>query len=324
MEKRNKNNKKTSSGYKKASFKDVNNKTIGKAIKVNYPLPLMEFLLRNYKQFSRNNIKSMLSRKQILVNDIPTSKFDYMLVKGDIVSISSSSNKEAISIKDKIKILYEDEDLVVINKQAGLLSIATDKEKEDTAYRYVNEYVRLENPSNRIFVLHRLDKETSGILMFAKNEQIKEAMQNDWNNIIQNREYIAICEGGPFLKKEGQYTSYLLQTKTNLMYSTHDKEGQKAITYYQVLNEKDIYSLVKINIDTGRKNQIRVHMKDLGHQVVGDDKYNSKNDPLNRLGLHCRILEFDHPLKKDKHYKFIAPVPKEFLNFFGIKKLISK
>ena len=314
-------NKKPSTTLKK-DYKVKNDIKIGKEIKVNYPLPLMEFLLRNYKQFSRNNIKALLARKQILVNDIPTSKFDYELVIGDIVSISKTSlTKGAPSIKDKIKIIYEDEDLVVINKQAGLLSIATDKEKEDTAYRYVNEYVRLDDPKNRIFVLHRLDKETSGILMFAKNEAFKDAMQKDWNNQIQKREYIAVCEGGPFSKKEGNYTSYLMSTKTNLMYSTHDKEGQKAITHYQVLHEKDIYSLVKINIDTGRKNQIRVHMKDLGHQVVGDDKYDSLNDPLHRLGLHCRILEFDHPLKKDKHYKFIAPVPKEFLNFFNIKKI---
>ncbi|MGN1294764.1 MAG: RluA family pseudouridine synthase, partial [Bacilli bacterium] len=274
----NKNKKKTNKkplNTSKKEYKFTNDKKIAKEIKVNYPLPLMEFLLKNYKQFSRNNIKAMLGRKQILVNDIPTSKFDYQLVVGDKVSISSSTNKGSISLKDKIKIIYEDDDLIVINKQAGLLSIATDKEKEDTAYRYVNEYVRLQNAKNRIFVLHRLDKETSGILMFAKNEEFKEAMQKDWNNQIQKREYIAICEGGHFQKKEGDYTSYLMSTKTNLMYSTHDKEGQKAITHYQVLHEKDIYSLVRINIDTGRKNQIRVHMKDLGHQIVGDDKYDS-------------------------------------------------
>ena len=182
------------------------------------------------------------------------------------------------------------------------------------------DYVREENPKNRVFVVHRLDKETSGVLLFSKSENLKDLLQDRWNDLVQTREYIAICEG-IFNKKEGTRVSYLLPTKTNLMFSSHKpNDGQKAITHYQVIEENEEYSILKVKIDTGRKNQIRVHMKDLGHNVVGDDKYGSEKNPINRLGLHARVLEFEHPVN-DKHFKFIADVPKEFLDLFGLKKI---
>lgn len=290
-------------------------------IVVNYPMKLMDFIIKNYPSYSRNNVKSLLQRKQVLVNDIPISQFDYELILKDVVKISPYSNKSIVGKKFPLKVIYEDEEFIVINKPHGLLSISTDKEKEITAYRLVSDYVRNKNPKERIFVVHRLDKETSGILVFVKNASLKEAMQDDWNSLVKTREYYAICEGGPFEKKCGKHVSYLLETKTNLMYSSHDAKGQKAITNYEVVAEKDIYSLVKVNLESGRKNQIRVHMKDLHHQVVGDEKYSSSTNPISRLGLHCRVLEFDHPTNKTKHFKFISPVPKEFLNLFEITKI---
>ena len=243
--------------------------------------------------------------------------------KGDNIRVEIELEDEMIDwplIENTCRIEYEDDNYLVINKPSGLLSIADDKDKEHTAYRYMMDYVREENPKNRIFVVHRIDKETSGVMIFTKSNELKEALQDKWNSLVKLREYIAICEGH-FEAKEGTRISSLLQAKTNLMYSSRNpKEGLKAITHYWVMEEIEEYSLVRVHIDTGRKNQIRVHMKDLGHNVVGDDKYGSTLDPIKRLGLHARILEFDHPTK-DKHFKFIADVPKEFLNLFNLKKI---
>lgn len=296
------------------------NQKLFKEKKVISNVELLTFLLDNFTSMSRNNIKKLLANQQILVNGAAVRQFDFLLAKGDIVSISPYKVRKDGKRVSKLKILYEDDELIVINKPAGLLTIATDKEKEQTAYRLMMDYVREENPKNRVFVVHRLDKETSGVLLFSKSENLKDLLQDRWNDLVQTREYIAICEG-IFNKKEGTRVSYLLPTKTNLMFSSHKpNDGQKAITHYQVIEENEEYSILKVKIDTGRKNQIRVHMKDLGHNVVGDDKYGSEKNPINRLGLHARVLEFEHPVN-DKHFKFIADVPKEFLDLFGLKKI---
>lgn len=305
---------------KNSSPKTRPNQKLFKEKKVNSNVELLTFLLDNFTSMSRNNIKKLLANQQILVNGAAVRQFDFLLAKGDIVSISPYKIRKDGKRVSKLKILYEDDELIVINKPAGLLTIATDKEKEQTAYRLMMDYVREENPKNRVFVVHRLDKETSGVLLFSKSENLKDLLQDRWNDLVQTREYIAICEG-IFNKKEGTRVSYLLPTKTNLMFSSHKpNDGQKAITHYQVIEENEEYSILKVKIDTGRKNQIRVHMKDLGHNVVGDDKYGSEKNPINRLGLHARVLEFEHPVN-DKHFKFIADVPKEFLDLFGLKKI---
>ena len=316
----NKNYQKSSKNRKKPQNTQRPNQKIFKEVIVKTPMELLPFLLANFTSMSRNNLKKLLGNQQILVNGASIKQFDFMLVKGDVVSISPYKVKKDGKRVSKLKILFEDDEIIAINKPNGLLTIADDKEKENTAYRLMMDYVREENPKNRIFVVHRLDKETSGVLIFVKNENLKELLQDRWNSLVQTREYIAICEG-QFTKKEGTRVSYLLPTKTNLMFSSHrPNDGQKAITHYQVIAETEDYSLTKVKIDTGRKNQIRVHMKDLGHNVVGDDKYGSTKNPINRLGLHARVLEFDHPVN-DKHFKFIADVPKEFLEVFSLKKI---
>ena len=316
----NKNYQKSSKNRKKPQNTQRPNQKIFKEVIVKTPMELLPFLLTNFTSMSRNNLKKLLGNQQILVNGASIKQFDFMLVKGDVVSISPYKVKKDGKRVSKLKILFEDDEIIAINKPNGLLTIADDKEKENTAYRLMMDYVREENPKNRIFVVHRLDKETSGVLIFVKNENLKELLQDRWNSLVQTREYIAICEG-QFTKKEGTRVSYLLPTKTNLMFSSHrPNDGQKAITHYQVIAETEDYSLTKVKIDTGRKNQIRVHMKDLGHNVVGDDKYGSTKNPINRLGLHARVLEFDHPVN-DKHFKFIADVPKEFLEVFSLKKI---
>ncbi len=216
----------------------------------------------------------------------------------------------------KLDIIYEDKEILVINKPTKKLTIATSKEQNRTLYHEVREYIKKQNPRNKIFIVHRLDKDTSGVILFAKSERLKKLFQDNWDFLCQKREYLAIVEGKPKCKKD-TIKSYLLETKTLQVYSTTDsKKGRLAITEYEVLESNKSYSLVKINIKTGRKNQIRVHMSDIGCPIVGDKKYNSKTNPINRLGLHAKVLEIKHPITK-KVMKFEAKEPKIITLMFG-------
>lgn len=255
---------------------------------------LLDFLLLNLKNQSRNHIKSLLTHRLVSVDGAVITQYDSALSKGQIVSI----NRPVIQAQTQKgpDIIYEDRDIIVINKPSGLLSIASDKEKEATAYRMLTDYVRLKNPRNRIFAVHRLDRGTSGILLVAKNEKMKFALQDNWADLVSQRAYIAVVEG-QLKEKSGRIQSWLKETKTLFMYSSSKVgDGLEAITNYKVLNETAEYSLLDIHLETGRKNQIRVHMKELGHSVVGDKKYGAKTDPLKRLGLHAYKLELKHPL----------------------------
>lgn len=278
---------------------------------------LMEFLLLTLTGQSRNNIKSLLSRKQVLVNDVPISQFDFALYAKDLVKVTPFTNRRVVVIKgDKLSVIHEDDELIVINKQSGLISIASDKESVRTAYRLVNEHVQRNDPRARVFVVHRLDEDTSGVLMFAKSLALRDALQDDWNNIVTKRGYYAIVEGN-LEDKEGVVKSYLHKTKTNMMFSGHkgrDGEGQYAETEYKVVKNNDNYSLIDVNLKTGRKNQIRVHMNDLGHPVVGDKKYGIKNADATRLMLHAYEINFIHPFTK-KLVKFKAKTPNIFATF---------
>ena len=273
---------------------------------------LMDFLLLSLTDKSRNNIKSLLSRKQILVNDVPVSQFDFKLYAKDEVKVTPFTNKRVVVLKgEKLSIIHEDDELIVINKTSGLISVASEKESEKTAFRLVSEHVQHNDANARVFVVHRLDEDTSGVLIFAKNPMLKEALQKDWNTIVKKRGYYAIVEG--ILEEEqGTVKSFLHKTKTNMMYSGHkSKDGQYAETEYKVVKSNDKYTLVDVNIKTGRKNQIRVHMNDLGHPVVGDKKYGVKNSEAVRLMLHAYELQFIHPLT-NKLVKFKANTPKSF------------
>ena len=269
---------------------------------------LLEFLFEVLKGQSRNSVKSILSSKRVSIDGAPVTQFDFKLYPGDTVIISNNPIRK--KTRSNLPILYEDNEIIVINKPSGLLSIASDKEKSSTAYRMLSDYVQQKDKHNRIFVVHRLDEDTSGVLMVAKNPEIQKALQDNWNDIVTKRGYYAIVEG-QMPNKEGTVKSYLKKNAQNLMYSSKDKNGQFSITHYKVMKENDKYSLLDVNIDTGRKNQIRVHMGDLGHYVVGDDKYGSPSNPLKRLGLHAYCLEYKHPMT-GKIMKFTAPMPKEF------------
>lgn len=271
---------------------------------------LMEYLI-NDLCFSRNNAKKLLSCHLVSVNGAPISQFDFKLVKGDSLLISKKPIRK--KKRSNLPIIYEDDDFIVIDKPYGLLSVASDKEKNSTAYRMVMDYLQEKDKHARIYVVHRIDKETSGVLMFAKNEDLKEVLQEKWNDIVLNRSYYAIVEG-IMEKKEDSITNYLKMNSLNLMYVTKnklDKKAQKCITNYKVIKENNKFSLLDVKIYTGRKNQIRVTLGDLGHYVLGDDKYGEPLNPINRLCLHAYQLEFINPLN-NKKYNFICPIPKEF------------
>lgn len=216
------------------------------------------------------------------------------------------------------EILYEDKELIVINKPAGQLTVAADGPTTLTAWRQVTDYLQIRNKKARAQVVHRLDRDTSGVLLFAKNEGLKLAFQEKWNELVTCRGYAAVVDGKPE-QEEGTIRTFLLENKAHIVYSAPERKGGKeAITHYKAVESRKGFTLMDVRIDTGRKNQIRVHMKDLGCPVVGDKKYGSGADPLRRLGLHAGVLEVHHP-KTGALLRFEAPLPPEFTRLFPQK-----
>jgi 23S rRNA pseudouridine1911/1915/1917 synthase len=278
------------------------------------PGELMDFLIEQLPDKGRNNIKSLLTHRQVTVVNKVVTKYNHPLQAGQEVIINWSLVREKANIKG-LKLIYEDSELIVIDKPAGLLSIASDIEKQYTAYHQLTDYVRRHDPENRIFIVHRLDRDTSGVMLFAKNEEVKHALQDAWKELVVDRAYVAVVEGH-VNKQEGQIKSWLLETKTKMMYSSSTPgDGLEAITRYKVLQAITPYSLLEIRLETGRKNQIRVHMKDIGHSIVGDKKYGSISNPIGRLGLHAHLLAFHHPVTGDL-MRFETEVPKLFTRLF--------
>ncbi len=215
----------------------------------------------------------------------------------------------------KLDIIYEDKNLLAVNKPHNLLTISTNKEKEKTLYHEVLTYVKKKN--QKIFIIHRLDKDTSGIVLFAKNEKIKNQLQENWSNV--KRFYVALVEGK--ITDKGEVKSYLKETKTLLTYSA--KEGKFAHTKYEPIISSNKCTLLNIQILTGRKNQIRVHMKDINHQIIGDKKYGSKINNVKHLYLTANKLIFVHPITK-KEIILEIKTPKEYINYLEKSNIIAK
>lgn len=275
---------------------------------------LMNFLMEKMPEKSRTSIKSLLTKRKVFVNDSIVSQYNHTLLPGNLVTIDWGKSETPDNMKG-ISIVYEDDDVIVIEKENGILSVATDNEREKTAYKMLKEYLKAKNPKNKIFVVHRLDRDTSGIMIFAKNEKAQEILQTTWNDSVKERTYVALVEGT--VKKDSDtIISYLKENKAFITYSSQDpKEGKKAVSHYKVLKRNKNYSLLEVNIETGRKNQIRVHMQDLGHSVVGDKKYGSTKNPINRLGLHASTIVFVHPITK-KVLHFSSKIPSAFTKIF--------
>jgi pseudouridine synthase, RluA family len=282
---------------------------------VTEPDELLKFLQAQIPNKSRNNLKSLLEHHQISVDQDIITQYNYPLKPGQKVVVNWS--KVLVEKQPQgLKIVFEDPYIIIIEKEAGLLSIATATERELTAYSILSEHVKKRDPKNKIFVLHRLDRETSGVMMFAKSEKIQQALQNSWKEAVLERTYVVVVEG-TVTKEQGTITSWMTESKTFMMYSSRTPNGgQKAVTHYKVLKRNKHYSLLEVRLDTGRKNQIRVHMKDIGHSVIGDKKYGATKQPLARLGLHARVLAFQHPVTGEE-VRYETDIPKEFLNLFS-------
>lgn len=290
-------------------------------------MELLSFLLTKMGGMTRTSIKQLLGQRRVTVNTAVQTRHDVPVHKGDTVTISSGRGNGELH-HPKLSIVYEDEWLIVVEKKVGLLTVPTYLgSTETTAFSILKNYVKHQDVHNGIYVVHRLDRETSGLLVFAKTSELQEYMRTYWRQLVTKRTYVALVEG-ILDKKSGKITTWLTEDKRNaVVYSSPtDDGGQMAVTNYKVLKETvpaaDLpLSLLELNLETGRTNQIRVHMQSIGHPVIGDRKYGHGNEysPIDRLCLHARVLEFIHPATEQKVH-FETPTPKEFLRVFRTSK----
>ena len=272
---------------------------------VNKNSELLEFLYERL-DMPKKRVKQYLVHGAVYVNEERVTQYNYPLVAGQKITIDTNSKH----LKNfPFSIIFEDDHLLVVNKPSGLLTIATEKERERTLYHIVRDYVLSKNPRGRIFIVHRLDKDTSGIVLFAKDEKTKNQLQENWNEYVSLREYTAIVSGHP-KEEPGQIVQYLKETKTNLVYVSRHEDGKKAITNYSVLKSNEKYSMLKVTIETGRRNQIRVAFASKKMPIVGDKKYGDKNK-VSRMYLHANRLKLYYPVIK-KEILFETPIPNEF------------
>ena len=288
---------------------------------------LMPFLLSKLGGMTRTSVKQLLSQRRVTVNAGIQTRHDTPLKAGDVVQVLQGRGNVELR-HPKLRIIYEDDALIIVEKKNGLLTVPYNpKSSEMTAYSILKEYVKKESKRNTVHVVHRLDRETSGVLVFAKSPELQEYMRTYWRQLVTKRTYVALVEGH-FEKKEGTITTWLTEDPhTGMVYSSpKDDGGQKAVTHYKVLKELEAglgspdlaISLLELNLETGRTNQIRVHAQSIGHPVVGDRKYGHGNEysPVDRLCLHAKVLEFIHPMT-EKKVRFEAATPKEMLRPFN-------
>ena len=296
-------------------------------LKVTEPAALMDFLIAKMGGMAKSSVKQLLGQRRVKVGNAVQTRHDYALQPGDTVTVSSGRGNSQLT-HPKLRIVYEDDDLIVVNKQPGLLTVAaTPGSSETTAFSILRAYVKKQNARAGVYVVHRLDRETSGLLVFARSEQLQHYMRQYWRDLVTERTYIALAEG-VLTPPEGKITTWLTEDKRNaVVYSSPvDDGGDIAITNYKVLknSKHDVgannsqvstvnYQLVELHLETGRTNQIRVHLASKGCPVVGDRKYGHGNEssPIDRLCLHAKVLEFIHPVT-EKKVRFESPVPKEF------------
>ncbi len=275
---------------------------------------LLEFLLASLKDQSRTTVKSLLAHQQVTVNKTVIRAFDHPLEKNDVVEIHWDKSGRMLK-HPQLKVVYEDNFLLVVEKAAGLLAVATPREKTKTAYSILSEYVKQKSPGNKVFVVQRLDRDCSGLLVFAKTPEVQALMQDNWRYAVNQRKFVAVLEGQLTTgdgSGKGTVTSYLWESKAFIVYASNNPEdGLKAVTHYQVLRSNGQYSLVAFNLDTTRKNQIRVQMNSIGYPVSGDLKYGGHKNEINRLALHACELSFTHPITGE-NLRFESKIPVSF------------
>ena len=296
------------------------------SFRVEVATKLMPFLLSKLGGMTRTSVKQLLSQRRVTVNAGIQTRHDTPLKPGDVIQVLQGRGNVELR-HPKLRIIYEDDALIIVEKKNGLLTVPYNpKSSEMTAYSILKEYVRKQSKRNTVHVVHRLDRETSGVLVFAKSPELQEYMRTYWRQLVTKRTYVALVEGH-FEKKDGTITTWLTEDPhTGMVYSSpKDDGGQKAVTHYKILKSTTIgeedqelpISLVELNLETGRTNQIRVHMQSIGHPVIGDRKYGHGNEysPVDRLCLHAKVLEFIHPMT-EKKVRFEAATPKEMMRVF--------
>ncbi len=269
--------------------------TVLQDLKAAQPCELLDFLIEKQVRKSRNAIKSLLAHKQIKVNGRIATQYNLELKAGDKVSVMKFDQSRKEKKLKGMKIVFEDKDLIVIDKESGLLSVSTDKEKTNTAYSILNEYVKKKDKNSRVFVVQRLDREVSGLLLFVRSAELQDIFQKNWDNLVKVNTYTGVVEGKPSPAK-GTVKSWLTENKNFVMMSsTFDNGGLESVTDYKTVKSTGRYSLMDFNLKTRRKNQLRVQMQSIGHPIAGDKKYGAKTNPAKRIALHVRELALKHP-----------------------------
>ena len=280
---------------------------------VEKPAELLPFLFASWPEEKRKQVRTWLKFQAVTVNGRPVSQFNHPLQPGDVVAIRSDRFAVPKTVLPSgIKVCFEDAAIIVIDKPENLLSIATEAEQEKTAYFQLNEYLRRGNDQarDRVWIVHRLDRETSGLMVFAKTEQAKSFLQTGWDKAVKR--YEAVVEGR-LPDDAGTFVSDLDETNPLRVYSAPPGERTRhAVTHYRVLARREWRTLVELTLETGRRHQLRVQLADAGCPIIGDKKYGAKSDPVKRLGLHACALRFPHP-DTQREMSFESPMPKELL-----------
>lgn len=276
--------------------------------------PLFDFVFKKIGSMSKTAIKGVLSRGQVFVNDQVRTQFDYVVKPGDVVAVDFA--KAGTGLKSsKVSVLFEDDAIIVVNKSEGVLSVATDRQEDYTAFRVVMNHLKKQNKNNKLYVVHRLDRETSGVLIFAKQKDVQMLMQKNWQRDVKSKIYYAIVEGEVEKDQDEIHTWLNEDQKSKKVYSSDfDNGGMESVTKYEVVKRLKGYTFLKVHLLTGRKNQIRVHMQSIGHPIIGDKKYGGSTSPIGRVGLHAASLTLRHPLTT-KLMTFEAELPEKMVNF---------
>lgn len=271
---------------------------------------LMEFLMLSFPGKSRSGIKFILKEDLILIDGKQISQFNHPLKPGQIMTVLGEKIVPERPIVG-LKIIHEDDLMIIVNKHSGLLTNSSAKERVKTAYAMINSHYQKEVATNRVFIVNKLDRDTSGILVFAKNEKVQKSLIEEWEKSIPDQTYIALVEG-EVRKDKDTLTSYMKQSKALIVHSSQNETyGEKAVTNFEVLKRKKGSTLLKINVETRVKNQIRVHMQEMKHPIVGDKKYGAKTNSIGRLGLHLKTIQITHPVTKKK-VTFDTEIPTKF------------
>lgn len=281
-------------------------------IQAEYEAPLLEYLIKNVKM-SRNKLKDTLQGRGIKVGGKTITQFDYMLKRGDKIAISKSKRNDTFKSK-WVKIVYEDQFLIVVEKMPGILSMAGAHTTLNVK-SVLDDYFHRTRQKCRAHTVHRLDRDTSGLMVYAKDMETEQILEHNWHDIVFDRRYVAVVSG-EMEDDQGTVANWLKDNKAYVTYSSPvDNGGKYAVTHYHTLDRTTEHSLVEYKLETGRKNQIRVHTADLGHPVCGDVKYGNGDDPLHRLCLHAYMLCFYHPVTRQP-MEFTTPIPVTFRKLF--------